>query len=139
MKLSRLLDTWLDPACHILDCKRSGGAIDEQRRDAQETRRQARCAGRAGLVSREVDRDRAEIATRAMQSVAACGARAAAANIVLGGHGKLGDGGTAQVGRAVPRNPHERRPRGAGVGPEVAAAEIAKPVSDDAAGGDIAA
>ena len=45
---------------HILDRNRSGSAIGDQRRDAQEARRQTRRAGRTGLVSREIDRDRTE-------------------------------------------------------------------------------
>jgi hypothetical protein len=87
-------------AClHILDRNRSGGAVGVKRRDTQATRRQARGARRVGVVSRRIDHDRAEIAARPVQSIAACGARGAVAcrSAVVGlPLGKRGDVGAVR-------------------------------------------
>ena len=107
-KLARLLDKWLDPACTFWTAT---VVIGVERRDTEATRRQARRAGRSGLVSREINWPRAEIAGRPVQSIAARGAR----GDVAGGRRMVGmslgarrDVGSPQVGREVPHD----RPRG---------------------------
>jgi len=63
------------------------------------TQRQAQRAGRSGLVSREINWPRAEIAARPVQSIAARGAQGdVAGGLPLGARG---DVGAQQVGREV--------------------------------------
>ena len=74
------------------------------------TQRQAQRAGRSGLVSREINWPRAEIAARPVQSIAARGAQGdvAGGRTVVGlPLGARGDVGAPQVGREVP-HPHPR-------------------------------
>jgi hypothetical protein len=147
---------------HVLDRDRSGSAFGGQRCDAEEARRQTRRAGRAGLVPREIDHDRAEIAARSVQSVAAIGARALlragaqwwvcrsahAAMWALARSGVCfrtltnGDGTLEcwqqpelAVWEVPKRNPHERRPRAPDWELNKVGAEIAElaAASDDAA------